>query len=254
MRRGRPNLGRQASPLGAALVRSAAVDALAGLLLLSALGFLLARALGLGAAYLPTALAVYVLVLAIAAPLLPRHRPHRQLGPGNRVTLLRGGLVGLLAGLIGEANTPTLAWTALALALSAEALDGIDGYLARRSGYASPFGARFDMETDGLTVAVLALLAFALGKAGPWVLAAGLLRYLFVAAGYRWTWLNGPLPPSRRRQTACVVQILTLAAALAPALPPAWSAPLAAAGLGFLIYSFAVDTLWLSRRAAGRPT
>jgi phosphatidylglycerophosphate synthase len=105
------------------------------------------------------------------------------------------------------------------------------------------------METDALLVAVLALLAYALGKAGPWVLAAGLLRYLFVGAGYLWPWLSHPLPPSRRRQAVCVVQVLTLTLALAPALPSTWSGPLAAAGLGLLCYSFAVDTLWLAREA-----
>jgi phosphatidylglycerophosphate synthase len=125
----------------------------------------------------------------------------------------------------------------------------LDGYLARRWGWASPFGARFDMEVDALLVAVLAILLWSLGKAGPWVLAAGFLRYLFVAAGYLWPLLRHPLPPSRRRQAICVVQVLTLTLALAPLLPPVLSAAVAAGGLALLCYSFAVDTLWLARQA-----
>jgi phosphatidylglycerophosphate synthase len=236
-----------------ALYRSAALNGLAGFAVLFALGLGIGGTLGLSGAFLPKALAAYSLVLSVAACFLPLHRPHRRLGPANRVTLVRVGLVSLLAALAGEGSAPGLAWTALILALAAAVLDGVDGHLARRWGWASPFGARFDMETDALSVAVLALLAFSLGKAGPWVLAAGLLRYLFVAAGYLWPWLNAPLPRSRRRQTVCVVQTLTLALALAPLLPPTWSAPLAAAGLGLLGYSFAVDVLWLLRRAAALP-
>lgn len=229
------------------LARSAALNALAGLAFLTGLGLVLYGSLGLNGAFLPRALAVYTLALLVAAWFLPLHRPHPRLGPANRVTLLRVGLVSLLAALVGEGEAQSIAWVALALALAAEVLDGVDGYLARRWGWASPFGARFDMETDALLVAVLALLAYSLGKAGPWVLAAGLLRYLFVAAGYFWPWLSRPLPPSRRRQTACVVQVLTLTLVLAPALPPIWSEPLAAVGLGILCYSFAIDTLWLAR-------
>jgi phosphatidylglycerophosphate synthase len=230
-----------------ALARSAALNALAGLAILTGLGLALDGNLGLSGAFLPKALAVFSIALLVVARFLPLHRPHPRLGPANQITLLRVGLVSLLAALVGEGEAQAMAWAALALALTAEVLDGVDGHLARRRGWASPFGARFDMETDALLVAVLALLAYSLGKAGPWVLAAGLLRYLFVAAGYLWPWLSHPLPPSRRRQTACVVQVLTLTLALAPVLAPTWSAPLVAVGLGILCYSFATDTLWLAR-------
>jgi len=50
-----------------------------------------------------------------------------------------------------------LAWTALTLALLATLLDGVDGHLARRLGWASPLGARLDMEVDALLIAGLAL-------------------------------------------------------------------------------------------------
>ncbi len=197
-------------------------------------------------------------MLLILMRFLPLHWPRVRLGPANQVTLLRGGLTSLLIALAGEGVSQGmmagmgegagLAWTALALALLATALDGVDGYLARRRGWSSPFGARFDMEVDALLVAGLALLLWTLDRAGPWVLAAGALRYLFVAAGGCWPWLRRPLPPSRRRQAICLVQVLTLALALAPILPVAWAGALAALGLGLLCYSFAVDMAWLACR------
>ena len=47
------------------------------------------------------------------------------------------------------------------------ALDGVDGWLARRRGMSSAFGARFDMEIDALLVQVLAILVWRYGKAAP---------------------------------------------------------------------------------------
>jgi phosphatidylglycerophosphate synthase len=239
--------------LDSPLLRSAGTNAGLGLVALLGLAWGLDRVLALGPWYLPKALLAYALVLLLLG-FLRDHRPHERLGPANQVTLLRGVLTALLAGLVGEGGAPAIAWTALALGLAASALDGVDGWLARRGGWASPFGARFDMETDALLIAVLALLVWSLGKAGVWVLAAGLMRYAFVAAAYLLPWLARPLPPSRRRQAVCVVQVLSLTLALTPILAPATSAALAAAGLVVLIYSFAVDVHWLARHAGPEPS
>jgi phosphatidylglycerophosphate synthase len=210
-------------------------------------------ALGLGNDYVPKVLAAYGVVLLILVPFLPEHRPHGRLGPANQVTLGRALIGALLFGLVGEGGSAALAWAAFALALVAETLDGVDGRVARRGGWASPFGARFDMEADALLVVVLSLLVWSLDKAGVWVLAAGLLRYAFVLAGYLLPWLRLPLPPSRRRQTICVIQVLTLTAAIAPVLPVPWSALVVGIGLALLCYSFAVDVVWLAHFAdAGR--
>lgn len=240
------------------LIRSAAANALLGLALLIPLSLLIGQSLGLGAAYPLKAVVAYALVLVLFV-FLPDHRPHQRLGPANQVTLARGVLTALLAGLLGEGSGAAVAWCALGLALAAEVLDGVDGWLARRRGWASAFGARFDMETDALLTLVLALLVWSLDKAGAWVLAAGLMRYAFVAAARWLPWLAHPLPPSRRRKAVCVVQVLTLTVALVPLLPPGPSAALAAAGLTLLTYSFAIDLLWLGRwarptlQAGGRP-
>jgi hypothetical protein len=76
-----------------------------------------------------------------------------------------------------------------------------------------------------------------------------LLRYVFVAASWSQPWLGAALPPSRRRQAVCVVQIVSLLGALAPLVALPWSAALALAGLAALVWSFAVDVHWLARSA-----
>jgi phosphatidylglycerophosphate synthase len=178
-----------------------------------------------------------------------RHLALPTFGAANAVTLARAVLVLLLIASLGVAATTAVGWLLVALSLVAAALDGVDGALARSRGEHSEFGARFDMETDALLILALAALAWQHGKAGIWILAAGLLRYLFVAASYVLPWMAGALPPSRRRQAVCVVQVATLIGALLPFVVPPWSVALALAGLVALIWSFGVDVAWLARHA-----
>ena len=173
-------------------------------------------------------------------------------GMANAVTLARGALTLLLLALVGVDAGTALRWLVVVLAVLAVSLDGVDGRVARSRGETTAFGARFDLETDALLILVLAALVWQQDKAGSWILLAGLLRYLFVAASYFWSWFGAELPPSRRRQTVCVVQIMSLIGALAPVVVLPWSAALALAGLVLLVWSFAVDVVWLARRAATR--
>lgn len=184
------------------------------------------------------------IVLVVIARVRPHH-PFPRFGPANQVTTVRALLVSLVAGLIGAPPQPIIA---VCLALMATMLDGVDGWLARRTRMASAFGARFDMEIDALLILVLAILAWRYGKAGPWVLASGLLRYVFVAAGWVLPWMRSPLTPSLRAKTICVAQIAGLILALLPAVAPPVSSLVAAASLAALCYSFLVDTIWLWRR------
>jgi phosphatidylglycerophosphate synthase len=204
--------------------------------------------LELGTPYVAKALAGFALAGVLVLANL-HHHPFARFGPANQVTLARAALTALLAGLIGEGIAAGAGWLAFALALAAAALDGVDGPLARASGMASDFGARFDMETDAALVLVLAVLAWQLGKAGPWVLASGLMRYSFVAAGAAAPWLRRPLPPSFRRKLVCAIQMGVLVAALAPVLAPPATSVLAAAALAALCGSFAVDVAWLRRHS-----
>jgi phosphatidylglycerophosphate synthase len=59
-------------------------------------------------------------------------------------------------------------------------LDVLDGYVARRGGHASAFGASFDMEVDAVFVLVVGYLLWLRAGLGFWVLGVGLLRYVYV--------------------------------------------------------------------------
>ncbi len=231
------------------VVRVRAAFLALGLLHLALVG-LLGHRLGGGAVAL--ALAIFAGVLAVAGAALRGRYPHPRLGLCNAVTQLRAALVAVIAvplvvpGLLAEQAGP--AWAVVALATLALALDGLDGWLARRAGLVSDFGARFDVEVDALLALTLACLVAQGGKVGLWVLALGLMRYAFVAAAWLWPWLSAPLPESRARKLVCVIQIATLIVLLAPPVG-AGAAPLLAGGaLALLSWSFGRDVAWLARR------
>jgi phosphatidylglycerophosphate synthase len=173
--------------------------------------------------------------------------PFDRLGPANQVTALRATIVSLIGSLVGEASVPAAAVAASAAGILVTALDGLDGWIARRSGMASPFGARFDMEVDALLILTLSILTWQYGKAGGWIVLGGLLRYFFVAAGWLAPWLARPLDLSRRRKAICILQITGLSALILPAVPPSMSVPAAAVLLAALSWSFVVDVEWLWR-------
>jgi phosphatidylglycerophosphate synthase len=174
--------------------------------------------------------------------------PAPLLNAANAITAVRGLLVVGVAAAGLAPGTPGSAGAVVAIGSVAALLDLADGWVARRSGTSTAFGARFDMEVDALLIVVLSALVWRFGITGPWVLASGLMRYLFVALARPFPWLARPLPPSRRRQTVCVVQIVALLVALAPITPAPLAVLAAAAGLAALVWSFAVDIAWLAAR------
>lgn len=192
-----------------------------------------------------------VLLVACAAILHQWPDLRRPLGPANRVTLGRAVLVALVAGtLAAPAWVQQHATWVAAVAALALALDGVDGWVARRWRCSSAFGARFDMELDAFLILVLCVHLLAMEKAGSWVLAIGAMRYAFVAAMRVWRWLDGPLPESRRRKLVCVWQVVSLLLCLLPAVEAQVAVPLLALALGLLTGSFAADVRW--RYANGR--
>lgn len=242
----RPALRREAA--GALLLTSMALAA--GAAVLTALG-------GLGSGYLLKVLATYALGAALVWRGLARGaHPHARFGAANRITLGRLAGMALVAGLVGDSlplAQGAAGWALIVFTTCIAVIDALDGHLARRQGLASPFGARFDMETDAAFVLVLSALVWQAGQAGPWVLAAGLMRYAFVAAAVAWPWLNGPLPPAKRRQTICVVQITALIVCLGPIVPPPLATAIAAISLLLLTASFAVDVRYLARHRPPPP-
>ena len=189
-----------------------------------------------------------VLLAVCAAILYQWPDPRTTLGPANRVTLGRAVLVALVAGAIAAPAwvQQHATWVA-AVAAVALALDGVDGWVARRWRCASAFGARFDMELDAFLILALCVHLLVMGKAGSWVLAIGAMRYVFVAAMRIWPWLDGPLPESRRRKLVCVWQVGSLLLCLLPAVGGAAATALLALALALLAWSFAVDVRWLHR-------
>jgi phosphatidylglycerophosphate synthase len=202
---------------------------------------------GGGSYSLKAAVFFAVLVSAVVRVAGAQH-PYARFGPANAVTTIRAMLAAFAAGLIGDPVSPDVLWSVIALTALMVALDGVDGWLARRTRMASPFGARFDMETDAAFILVLSLLVWQHGKAGAWVLLCGLMRYAFVGAGWLLPWLARPLRATRRGRMVAVGQLLGLGVALAPAVPAPASTLAAAVTLGALAWSFAIDVMWLSRQ------
>jgi phosphatidylglycerophosphate synthase len=208
---------------------------------------------GLGWHGLSAALVAYAAIAAVVFAGLGQHAPHRRFGPANRMTLLRAAYTALLVGILAEGLRigETGRWLLVASGAAALALDGVDGWAARRSGFASPFGARFDMEIDALFVLALSALVYRTGQAGAWVLTVGAMRYMFVVGGWLWPALAAPLPPSPRRKAICVGVIIVMLVALAPPGGPMMGRWLCLGGLLLLAYSFAADCLQLAARRRG---
>jgi len=193
-------------------------------------------------------LALFVLIGVFVLVYLPPNYPFDRFGLANSVTLLRGAMVSWLAGFIGLPEIiadPKLSWSLFTAALIVLLLDGLDGWLARKKGQASAFGAKFDMEVDSLFAIVLSLLAWQSDKIGWWVLLLGLPRPLFVVAAWFEPRLQSPLPDALLRKTICVIQIAVLILLLVPILNPLTSQALAAMVLVLLAGSFWRDTRWL---------
>ena len=118
---------------------------------------------------------------------LARHA--HAFGPADLVTSLRATMACAVAALVADAfvQEPALG-PLLALTVAALALDAVDGLVARATGTASSFGARFDAEADAFLILVLSV--FVARTAGGWVLAIGAARYAFALAGVALPWLR----------------------------------------------------------------
>ncbi|WP_055680889.1 CDP-alcohol phosphatidyltransferase family protein [Jannaschia rubra] len=189
-------------------------------------------------------------VMAAVRTFLPAYHPHRRFGAANGVTTLRAaGVAVLAAATLHGPGGPFDGWPLVAAVAALLALDGVDGTLARRTGLASRFGARFDMEVDAAFALVLTLLLWRTQGMGAWVLLLGLPRYAFVLAGRIVPSLTRDLPPSWARKAVCVQQIATLCLLFVPGLPQEWAFWLGGAAVATLAWSFGRDILWLRRAA-----
>jgi phosphatidylglycerophosphate synthase len=203
------------------------------------------RTVGLGGASLLIGLAGALTLNATIAWALRRDRSAR-LGPAGRATLVRGILavgVAALAAASFERNAAIV--TLVTLASVALALDFVDGWIARRTGTESAFGTRLDGEVDAFLI--LALSVEVARSAGAWVLAIGLARYAFLAAGWVFAWLRAPLPRRDWRKTVTASQGVALVIVAATIAPATVNRVLLAVALALLAESFGRDVWWLWR-------
>jgi len=176
------------------------------------------------------------------------------LRPADRVTMARAILVGGVTALVADALADRPAPVAVLVSMSAVALalDGVDGYVARRTGTASDMGARFDMEVDAFLIFVLSV--HMVRPLGAWVLAIGTMRYAFVVAGWVRPWLRGRLPARQWRKVVAATQGIVLTVAAADVLPRPLAIAAVAMSLALLVESFGRDVLWLWMHRASVST
>ena len=197
----------------------------------------------------PTAAAAgpgYLVVSTVLLTIGLRRRDAVRFGAANVVTATRSTLVGLVtaltvAALEGAASTALLV-TLVAIALL---LDGVDGYVARRTGSESELGARFDMEVDAFLLLVLCV--YDARFVGWWVLSIGLMRYAFIAAGWLLPWMRETLPPRYWRKVVTALCGVALTVVASRLLPPIADVAVAAAAFLLVLESFTRDVLWLAR-------
>lgn len=207
----------------------------------------------LSAMVLPTYLwvlfAYSAMTLSVGHSLASGHYCHDAFGLCNTVTLVRATLVSFLIGTVFALDTVS-PWLVCGIATFALVLDGVDGWLARRAGLQSDFGARFDVETDAALAAILAVWLMVSGTTGLEVLILGFIRYGFVLAGWAVPRLRAELPHSFRRKLICVIQMGALILLTVPGLSAGFVMVLSIGASLALCYSFAVDLHWLLRRDA----
>jgi phosphatidylglycerophosphate synthase len=225
-----PDPGKQLVPLAGAV----------GALLLLAV---LARTVGVGGAGWLVGVASGLTLNVTLGRALWRDSSAR-LGWASWVTLIRATLaVGVAALTAASFERAVAVATLVTLASIALALDFVDGWIARRTATQSTLGAKLDGEVDAFLLLVLSVEVAP--TAGGWVLAIGLARYAFLAAGWACPWLRAPLPRRDWRKTVTASQGVALVIAASGVPPAGVSRVLLAIALTLLVESFGRDVWWL---------
>ncbi len=192
----------------------------------------------------------YALGLAVLLGGAARRAGTTMLGPADVVTLARatlaGGVTALVTDRLGGDGYPVA--TLVLLSSVALALDGVDGWVARRTRTVSALGARFDMEVDAFLVLVLSVHVAVLVT--PWALVIGFMRYVFVAATWLLPWLSGALPVRYSAKVVAAAQGIVLVVVSGQFLEPVAATALVAAALAALLWSFGKSVTWLWRARA----
>jgi phosphatidylglycerophosphate synthase len=205
----------------------------------------LAATLGLNGPGWVVGIVYGVITNAVLAGGLSR-RGGTGLGPADRVTLVRATLVGGVAALTADSFGRTAPVTAMVvLTVVALVLDAVDGWVARRTETVTLLGARFDLEVDSFLILVLSV--YVARSLGAWVLAIGVARYAFVAAGLLLPWLRGSSAPRYWCKVVAAIQGIVLTVAMADLLPHPLMDGVLVAALALLAESFGREVWWLWR-------
>ncbi len=188
-----------------------------------------------------------------------RLRP--SLGAANRLTLMRGGLIAVLAAFLFQpalAGEGAAGWVPAALYIAAAALDGVDGFLARVTGSVTRLGECLDTEVDALGLLIAATLLVWIGKAPAAYLCVGLGYYALQAAQSARRNAGRPVAPVQPRAEARLVagcEMGFAGAALLPLFDPVATHPAALIMTAALLAGFGRDWLVVCGLAApdGRP-
>jgi phosphatidylglycerophosphate synthase len=237
------------------LVPSIRLAAVLGPLVTAAVLGLVAISVGLGwAGWLAGAVTGCAATAAVA---LARRRSARPaILPADWVTLARAVVGAAIAALVAESFSRSVSSAALVmLAAVALVLDGADGPLARRTGTATPLGARFDAEVDAFVILLLSVEVYLrYGELASWVLVIGAARYLMLLAGWVLPWLAAPVPFRYWRKVVAATQGITLTVAISGLVNPFAALLAVGVALALLLESFGRDVVWRYRAGAGRRT
>jgi CDP-diacylglycerol---glycerol-3-phosphate 3-phosphatidyltransferase len=142
----------------------------------------------------------------------------------NVLTGLRLAAVPVMgAVLVAEGHERTGRWVALALFVAASLTDVADGWIARRRGQCTPFGALIDPIADKALVATALVCLSGLGLVPWWATGVILGREVAVTAVRLRVLRHGVIPASRGGKLKTVTQTALVVLALAV---PGWTAVL----------------------------
>lgn len=152
-----------------------------------------------------TAIASFLISIVLFYPVVKHLRPPG--GLPNMITTLR--LAAFITCLFFVGSLDPYVFTACIVVVLIA--DGLDGFLARKLGQSTVFGALFDMEVDAFIGCALAVTGYFMFDLSEAVIAAGVLRYIFVlfVRLMRWTDRKVVVPGARTFAILFFISLLT---------------------------------------------
>lgn len=171
---------------------------------------------------------------------------YQNLGWGNRLTILRGGLIAVTGGclfLLQEIWLIALPYTLAAI------LDRLDGFVARRCKQTSLLGTELDITFDALGLVVAPLIAITSGQI-HWSYLLLSVAYYVYQAGLRYREKNTlPIyesPPNTLRRTLAGFQMGFIALVIWSIFTPTFTNIASVAFMLPVLFGFCVDWLIIS--------